>query len=56
MGFNTINIHCNVPPGYMIISIPTNVLYQNLTKNKIEYIEFRIKDEYGRPINLMEMY
>ena len=52
MGFNTINIHCNIisgakdigkdtdilytfnvtePPGYMIITIPTNVLHQNVT-------------------------
>ena len=68
MGFNTINIHCNIisgakdngkdtdilytfnltePPGYMIINIPTNVLYQNVTNDRIEYIEFHFKDEYG---------
>ena len=54
MGFDTINIHCNIisrakdngkdtdilytfnltePTGYMIINIPTNVLYQNVTKD-----------------------
>ena len=72
MGFNTINIHCNIisgakdngkdtdifytfnlteRTGYMIINIPTNVLYQNVTKHRIEYIEFHIKDEHGRPID-----
>ena len=72
MGFNTINIHCNIisgakdngedtdilytfnltePPGYLINIIPTNILYQNVTKDRIEYIEFHIKDEYGRPID-----
>ena len=71
MGFDTINIDCNIisgvkdngndtdilytfnliePPGYMIKIIPNNVLYQNVTKDRIEYIEFHIKDEYGRPI------
>ena len=68
MGFNTINIHCNIiskakdngkdtdtlytfnltkPPGYLINIIPTNILYQNVTKDRIEYIEFHIKDEHG---------
>ena len=72
MGFNTINIHCNVisgvkdngnnkdilytftltePPGYLINIIPTNILYQNVTKDRTEYIEFHIKDEHGRPID-----
>ena len=72
MGFNDINIHCNVisgvkdngnntdilytfsltePPGYLINIIPTNILYQNVTKDKIEYIEFHIKDEHARPID-----
>ena len=72
MGFNTINIHCNIisgakdngkdtyllytfnltePPGYMIINIPTNVLYQNVTKDRIEYIEFHFKDKHVRPID-----
>ena len=39
------------PPGYLINIIPTNILYQNVTKDRIEYIEFHIKDEYGRPID-----
>ena len=72
MGFNNINIHCNIisgakdkgkdtdilytfnltePPGYLINIIPTNILYFNVTKDRIEYIEFHIKDEPGRPID-----
>ena len=39
------------PPGYLMIIIPTNILYQNITKDRIEYIEFHIKDEHGRPID-----
>ena len=39
------------PPGYLINIIPTNILYQNITKDRKEYIEFHIKDEYGRPID-----
>ena len=39
------------PPGFMINIIPTNVLYQNVTKERIEYIEFHIRDEQGRPID-----
>ena len=39
------------PPSYMIINVPTNALYQNVTKDIIEYIEFLIKDEHGRPID-----
>ena len=35
----------------MINNIATNILYQNVTKDRIEYIEFHIKDEYGRPID-----
>ena len=38
------------PPGYLINIKPTNILYQKITKDRIEYIEFHIKDEYGRPI------
>ena len=38
------------PPSYLINFIPTNILYQNVTKDRIEYIEFHIKDEHGRPI------
>ena len=72
MGFNTINIYCNIisgakdngkdtdilytfnltePQGYLINIIATNILYQNVTKDRIEYIEFHNKDEYGRPID-----
>ena len=39
------------PPGYLINIIPTNILYQNVTKDRIEYLEFHIKDEHGRPID-----
>ena len=39
------------PPGYLINIIPTNILYQNVTKDRIEYIELHIKDEHGRPID-----
>ena len=39
------------PASYLINSIPTNILYQNVTKDRIEYIEFHIKDEHGRPID-----
>ena len=74
MGFNNINIHCNIisgakdkgkdtdifytfnlteQTGYLINIIPTNILYQNVTKDRIEYIEFHIKDEHGRPIDFI---
>ena len=33
------------PPGYLINFIPTIILYQNVTKNRIENIEFHIEDE-----------
>ena len=39
------------PTGYFINIIPNNVLYQNVTKDKIDYIEFDVKDEQGRPID-----
>ena len=39
------------PPGYLIKIKPTNILYQNVTKDKIEYIELHIKDEHGSPID-----
>ena len=39
------------PPGYLINIIPTNILYQNVTKDRIEYKEFHIKDEHGRPVD-----
>ena len=40
------------PPIYLINIIPTNILYQNVTNDRIEYIEFHIKDEHGSPIDL----
>ena len=39
------------PPVYLINIIPTNILYQNVTKDRIAYIEIHIKDEHGRPID-----
>ena len=30
-------------PGYLINIIPNNILYQNVTKDRIEYIEFHLK-------------
>ena len=30
------------PPGHLINIIPINILYQNVTKDRIEYIEFHI--------------
>ena len=39
------------PPGYLINIIPTNILYQNVTKDRIKYIDFHIKDEHERPID-----
>ena len=53
-GNNTVILHTfnlTEPPGYLINVIPTNILYQNVTKDRIEYIEFHIKDEHGRPID-----
>ena len=38
-------------PGYLINIIPTNILYQNVTKDRIDYIEFHINDEHGKPID-----
>ena len=45
------NFTLTEPPGYLINIIPTNILYQNVTKDRIQYIEFQIKDEHGRPID-----
>ena len=39
------------PPGYLKIFLRTNILYQNVTKDRIEYIEFHVKDDHGRPID-----
>ena len=32
-------------------NIPTNVLYQFVTKEKVDYIEIYIRDEHGRSID-----
>ena len=39
------------PPGYLMNNIPTNILYQNVTNDRIEYSEFHIKDKHGIPID-----
>ena len=39
------------PPGYLINILPTNISSQNITKDRIEYIEFHIKDDHGRPVD-----
>ena len=39
------------PPGYLINIIPTNILYQNVKKDRIEYFYFHIKDEQGGPFD-----
>ena len=39
------------PPGYLINIIQTNILYQNVTKDRIECFEFHIKDEHGSLID-----
>ena len=35
----------------MIIDSPTNNLYRNDTKERVESIEFHIRDQLGRPID-----
>ena len=40
------------PTGYLINIIPTNILDQYVTKDRVEYIEFHIKDEHGRPMDI----
>ena len=45
------NFTLTEPPGHLTNIMPTNILYQNLTKVNIVYIDFRIKDEHGRPID-----
>ena len=42
------------PPDYLKNIIPTNFLYQNVTKDRIEYIEFHNKDEHGRQIDFKD--
>ena len=44
-------VNLTEPPGYLTNIIPTNILYQNVAKDRIEYNEFHIKDEHGGPIN-----
>ena len=38
------------PPGHMINIIPNNILYRNVTRERMEYLEFHIRVEHGRPI------
>ena len=39
------------PQVYLKNIIPNNVLCQSVTNEGIEYIEFHIRDEHGRPID-----
>ena len=39
------------PAGYLINITRTNILYQNVTKDRIEFIEFHFKDKHGRSID-----
>ena len=39
------------PPGYLINIIPSTILYQNVKKDRIDYIELLIKDEHRIPID-----
>ena len=41
------------PPGYMKVIIPTNVLYRNVTTDRIQHIEFSARDQHGRPIDFI---
>ena len=41
------------PSGYVINIMPTNILYQNVTKDRIKYLELHIKGEHRRPVDLM---
>ena len=51
-GNNTDILYAFILTEPLLINIvPTNILYQNITKDRIEYIEFHIKDEHGRPID-----
>ena len=42
------------PQGYLINIIPSNILYENVTKDRTEHIEFHIRDEHGRPIDFKD--
>ena len=44
------------PPGYLINFIPTNIFYQNVTKNRIEHVEFHIKNEHRIQLISTAMY
>ena len=39
------------PPGYLINISPTNILYQNVTKDRIQNIELHINAEHGTPFD-----
>ena len=39
------------PPGHLINFISAKIFYRNSTKDRIEYFEFHIKEEHGRPIH-----
>ena len=39
------------PPAYLLKILPTNILYQNVKKDRTEYTEFHIKDKHGGPID-----
>ena len=41
------------PPGYLLNITTTNVLYQNVTQQRIEYIELQKRDEHGRPFDFI---
>ena len=40
------------PPGHMINNISKKVLYQLVTKQRIEIFDFSTEDEYGRSFDL----
>ena len=40
----------------MINIIPSTILYQNVTKGRIEYIENHFKNEYGRSTDFNGVY
>lgn len=40
-----------VPPGYKIIEVPSKIIYQPISVKIIEYIQLKIVDEHGDPID-----
>lgn len=40
-----------VPPGYKIIEVPSQVIYLPITVKSIDYLQIRIVDQDGRPVN-----